>query len=114
VQDSKKKSNRIYCAQVTAQGYEQVNGVHYDEDSKASPVVNKATILITFVLMLLAGWVGYIVDINVAFLHGQFEERHKIYLSVSKGFKKYYGSDVVLLLQQTLYGTKQAALQFLV
>jgi hypothetical protein len=50
----KKKSNRTYRAQVTARGYEQVNGIHYDEDSKVSLVVNEATILITFVLMLLA------------------------------------------------------------
>jgi Reverse transcriptase (RNA-dependent DNA polymerase) len=90
---------------VTGRGYEQVSGVHYGEDSKASPVANGAMILITFVLMLLAGWVGYIVDINAAFLHGQLEEKHKMYLSVPKGFKKYYRSDVVLLLQQTPYGT---------
>jgi Reverse transcriptase (RNA-dependent DNA polymerase) len=74
--------------------------------------VNEATILITFVLMLLAGWVGYIVDVNSAFLHGHFKEKHKMYMSIPKGFEKYYGSDVVLLLQKTLYGTKQAALQF--
>jgi Reverse transcriptase (RNA-dependent DNA polymerase) len=65
----KKKANGAFCAGVTARRYEQVNGIHYDEDTKASPVVNKATILITFVLMLLAGWVGYIVDVNGAFLH---------------------------------------------
>jgi hypothetical protein len=50
----KKNLNRTYCAQVTTRGYEKVNGVHYDEDTKASPV-NEVTILITFVLMLLAG-----------------------------------------------------------
>jgi hypothetical protein len=54
-----------------------------------SPVVSKATILITFVLMLLAGWVGYIVDVNGAFLHGHFKEKHKMYMT--KGFEKYYG-----------------------
>jgi hypothetical protein len=47
----KKKSNRTFHARVTARGYEQVNGIHYDEDTKASPVVNKAMILITYVLM---------------------------------------------------------------
>jgi hypothetical protein len=62
--------------------------------------------------MLLAGWVGYTVDVNGTFLHSQFEEKHKIYLSLPKGFEKYYRSDVVLLLQQTLYGNKQAVLQF--
>jgi Reverse transcriptase (RNA-dependent DNA polymerase) len=85
----KKKSNGAFCARVTARVYKQVNGIHYDEDTKASTVVNKATILITFVIMLLAGWVGYIVDVNSAFLHGCFEEKHKMYLSIPKGFEKY-------------------------
>jgi Reverse transcriptase (RNA-dependent DNA polymerase) len=70
----KKKANGAFRTRVTARGFEQINGIHYDEDTKASPVMNEATILITFVLMLLAGWVGYIVDVNGAFLHGHFEE----------------------------------------
>jgi Reverse transcriptase (RNA-dependent DNA polymerase) len=108
----KKKANGAFHARVPARGFEQVNGIRYDEDTKASPVMNEATILITFVLMLLAGWVGYIVDVNGVFLHSHFEEKHEMYLSIPKGFEKYYGSDVVLLLQQTLYGTKQVVLQF--
>jgi Reverse transcriptase (RNA-dependent DNA polymerase) len=87
----KKKANGAFCARVTARGFEQVDGIHYDEDTKASPVVNEATILITFVLM--AGWVGYIVDVNGAFLDSHFEEKHKMYLNIPKGFEKYYGSD---------------------
>jgi Reverse transcriptase (RNA-dependent DNA polymerase) len=35
-----------------------------------------------------------------------------MYMAVPKGFEKYYGSGVVLLLLKTLYGTKQAELQF--
>jgi Reverse transcriptase (RNA-dependent DNA polymerase) len=89
----KKKANGAFRARVTARGFEQVDGVHYDEDTKVSPVVNEATILITFVLMLLAGWAGYIVDVNGAFLHGHFEEKHKMYLKIPKGFEKYYGSE---------------------
>jgi hypothetical protein len=88
---------------VTARGYEQVNGIHYDEDSKVSLVVNEAAILITFVLMLLTGWVGYIVDINGAFFHSQFEEKHKMYLSVPKGFEKYYGSDIFTAATNSLW-----------
>jgi Reverse transcriptase (RNA-dependent DNA polymerase) len=109
----KKKSNGTYRAGVTARAYKQANGIHNDEDSKVTPVVNEAMILITFVLMLLAGLVGYIVDVNSAFLHGHFEEKHKMYLSVPKGFKKYHGSDVVLLLQQTLDGTKTGSVSVL-
>ena len=54
----KKKSNGKYRARLNARGFEQINGLHYDEDTKSSPVVSEATILIVLVLMLLAGWVG--------------------------------------------------------
>jgi hypothetical protein len=70
----KKKSNGTYHVPVTAIGYIQFNGIHYDEDTKASPVMSEAMILITFVPMLPAGWVGYIVDVNSAFFHGQFKK----------------------------------------
>jgi hypothetical protein len=48
--------------------------------------------------MLLAGWSGFIVDVNGAFLHGKFEDKHTMYMAVPKGFEKYYGSGTVLLL----------------
>jgi Reverse transcriptase (RNA-dependent DNA polymerase) len=51
----KKKANGKFWARLTAQGYEQINCIHYDEDTKAVPVVNEMTILVVFVLMLLAG-----------------------------------------------------------
>jgi Reverse transcriptase (RNA-dependent DNA polymerase) len=60
----------------------------------------------------LAGWTEFIVDVNGAFLHGKFKDKHKMYMAVPKGFEKYYSSGMVLLLLKTLYGTKQAALQF--
>jgi hypothetical protein len=65
-----------------------------------------------FVLMLLAGWSASIVDVNGAFLNGHFEDRHKMYVDVAQGFEKHYDKGIVLLLLRTLYGTKQAALQF--
>jgi hypothetical protein len=37
----KKKSSGVYQAQVTACGYKQIDGAHYDEDTKASPIVNE-------------------------------------------------------------------------
>lgn len=108
----KKKSNGKYRARLNARGFEQVDGVHYDEDTKSSPVVSDPTILIVLVLMLLAGWSGHIVDVNGAFLNGRFEPQHRIYMDVPRGFEKFYPNDVVLLLLRTIYGTKQAALQF--
>jgi hypothetical protein len=65
-------------------------------NDKASSVVKQATILTVFVPTLLAGWTGYIVNVR------KFKEKHKMYMAVTKGFEKYYGSGVVLLLQKTL------------
>ena len=72
-------------------GYEQVEGQHYDADTKAAPVVNEITIHIVFIFIAMA--VG-------------------IYMKVPERFEKYYGKDVVLLLLKTIYGLKQAAYAF--
>jgi hypothetical protein len=50
-----------------------------------------------------------VVDVKGAFLTTEFDPKHKMYVTVPKGFKQYYPTDVLLLL---LYGTKQAAIQF--
>jgi Reverse transcriptase (RNA-dependent DNA polymerase) len=62
--------------------------------------------------MLLVGWNGHIVDVNGAFLHGQLKKQHQLYLEVAQGFEQHYPNNTVLLLKWTLYGTKQAMLQF--
>ena len=40
----KKKSNGKFRARVNARWYEQVDGIHYDDDSMAAPVVNEIKI----------------------------------------------------------------------
>jgi len=40
----KKKANGMKRARLNAIGFEQINGVHYDEDDKAAPVVQATTI----------------------------------------------------------------------
>jgi hypothetical protein len=40
----KKKANGTYRARMNAQGYEQVDGKHYDKMTKAAPVANEITI----------------------------------------------------------------------
>ena len=34
-----KKANGTHCAHITAKGYEQVDGEHYDEHSIGAPVI---------------------------------------------------------------------------
>jgi hypothetical protein len=64
----KKKSNGTFRAHITARGYEQIDGEHYDEDGKASPVVDDMTIRMILVLIIMAQWTAQIVDVQAALL----------------------------------------------
>lgn len=108
----KRKANGTFRARITAKGYEQVDGVHYDADNIASPVVDDLTIMIVLVLTILGGWAPQLVDVKGAFLNGHLDPKHKMYIRVPEGFEKWFGTSVVLLLCKALYGTKQAAIQF--
>ena len=108
----KKKSNGTYRARLNARGFKQVEGQHLNSSSLAAPVTNDASIRIAFTLMLMTGWTPYIVDVKGAFLHGDFGDTEQIYMKVPQGFDKYYASNVVHLLLQTIYGLKQSAMAF--
>jgi Reverse transcriptase (RNA-dependent DNA polymerase) len=105
----KKKASGVYRARLNARGYEQIDGEHFDKDTKASPVVALMTIMIIFILMIMAGWYGSLTDVHGAFLKGQFDAGEQLHMHVPQGFEKYYGSDVVLLLLKTIYGLVQSA-----
>jgi hypothetical protein len=75
-------------------------------------VVNDITIRIVLTLIVMAGFWTEIVDVRGVFLTAEFEQGHQMYVSVPKGFEKYYPGNVVLLLIRTLFCTCQAAIQF--
>jgi len=110
----KKKAIGTYRARLTARGYEQEDGVHYDSTSKSAPVVLDATVRLVLILTILASWTTNIQDVNAAFLHGEFEPgTPPIYIYVPQGLERFYcAMAVVLLLLKTMYGTIQAALAF--
>ena len=81
----KKKANSIYRARVTARGFEQIDGEHYDEDDKAAPVVSDITIRVMLVIMIMAGFTGHIMDVKGAFLLGEYDPKQKMYLEILKG-----------------------------
>ena len=60
----------------------------------------------------MSGWAAHIVDVNGAFLLGEFKENEHIYMKVPKGFERFYSSDVLLYLRKTLYSVKNAAKAF--
>ena len=108
----KKKANGTYRARMVARGFEQIDGEHFDQHDTASPVVSEITIRIMFVLMLMASFHAEVVDVCGAFLLGNFEPGHKMYIEVPQGFEKFYPPGIVLLLNKTLYGLRQSAMQF--
>ena len=86
-----KKANGTFREILNARGYEQVERFQYDRPTIALPVTNYMSICIIMVLALITGWVGNIVDMNGAFLHGEFEEdAEPIYMGVPEVFEKMY------------------------
>jgi hypothetical protein len=108
----RKKADGTCRARLTARGYAQIDGLHFDSTDTSAPVVNDTTIRIVFVLMIMAGWTAMLLDVRGAFMNGRFKDDEKLYMHIPEGFEKWYPNNVVLLLTKTLYGLKQAAMQF--
>ena len=61
----------------------------------------------------MAIWIGELLDVKGAFLHGDFGPNEvPILMKIPQGFEKYYPVGWVLLLKKTIYGLKQAAFAF--
>jgi hypothetical protein len=108
----KKKASGVLRARLNARGYEQVDGEHYNEDSKFAPIVTDAMIHIILILIVMADWWAELLAVKGAFLHGEFEKGRRVYMKIPQGFERFYPKNCVLLLKKTLYGTKQAAKAF--
>ena len=63
-------------------------------------------------LIAIAGWFPQLVDVKAAFICGEFEDKHKMYMKVTEVLEKWYGAGVYLLLLKAVYGTKQAGSRF--
>ena len=70
----KKKANGTHRACLNVRGFEQIDGEHYDEDSKFAPVVSEVMICVILNLFLMAGWHAELLDVKGAFLHGKFKK----------------------------------------
>ena len=64
----KKKSDGTHRAIVNARGFEQEDGGHYIKDDVSAPVVYYITIRIVFILIIMATWWAYLLDVKGAFL----------------------------------------------
>jgi Reverse transcriptase (RNA-dependent DNA polymerase) len=70
----KKKADGQFRARITARGFLQEDGVHYDSDSTAALVTNETTIKIILTLMTMADWNVQVIDVKGDFLKGQFTD----------------------------------------
>ena len=86
---------------------------HYDADNVSSSVTNTFSICIAFTIMFMCGLMGWVVDVNGAFLVGEFKKGNpEIYMNIPEGMEKWYTKNikpVVAKLKKWMYGTKQAA-----
>ena len=108
----KKKPDGSYRARNAIRGFMQQDGTHYDNDDKSSPVVSTVGIRVAMVLTLVADWYQHLVDVEGAFLNGEFQhpDKHKMYVKIPEAYQRWYPSWTVFLLLKTQYGTVQAAL----
>ena len=60
----------------------------------------------------MALWYLYLLDVQGAFLLGQFTNGEELHMEVPEGMKQFYPSDVVLWLLKTIYGLWQASYEF--
>jgi len=73
---------------------------------------DEVAIKIALISMTMACWTAQGIDVKGAFLKGRILNGENLYLRVPEGFEEKYGDDVVLYLQRTIYGLKQAAFAF--
>jgi hypothetical protein len=108
----KKKVSGSFRARLNARGYEQASGEHFDSTNGSSQVTNGATIRIIMVLAIIFRWSAGLIDVQGAFLCGNFKDGEEIYMEVPEVFETFYPADVLLLLLQTIHGLRQAARAF--
>ena len=83
----KLKSNGRKRARINARGYEQIDGIHYDESSIHAPVTNDTSARFIIVMALMTWWSGLINDVQGAFLKGELnQETERMAIKIPQGF----------------------------
>ena len=84
----KKKASGVYRARMVARGFEQVDGKHYDSQTKGSSVVSHMMVMVLLVLTVMGLYVARLKDVNGAFLLGNFERGESIHMEIPQGFQQ--------------------------
>ena len=91
-------------ARLVAQGYNQEEGIDYEETF--APVARLESIRMLFAFACHKGFTLYQMDVKSAFLNGHILE--EVYVEQPPGFINYKYPDHVFKLKKALYGLKQA------
>ena len=95
-----------YKARLVARGFQQAEGIDYDETF--APVGQYASLRVLLAISIVKDLRLYQFDVESAFLNGDLE--HDIFMEQPDGYHD--GSNRVCKLQKALYGLKQAAKQW--
>ena len=89
---------------MVAKGYNQEEGIDYEETY--APVVRLEAILVLLAFVCIKGFKLYQMDVKSAFLNGYIME--EVYVEQPPGFEDVTKPDYVFKLKKALYGLKQA------
>ena len=95
----------IYKARIVAEGFQQVQGVDYDESF--SPVAKLKSIRIMLAIAALYDYEIWQMDVKTTFLNSFLKE--ELYMMQPEGFVDPKGANKVCKLQRSIYGLVQAS-----
>ncbi len=112
-QTVEKKLDSTYKARLVARGFQQVEGQHYNNVAISSLVTSNKANQMVLTIMLVAKYEARVSFVKGAFVKGEFENNKEIYITVPKGFKKYYpNANTWLHIMKPIYGLRQAGFQY--
>jgi hypothetical protein len=95
----------VYKSRLVTKGFQQIQGVDYDETF--SPVVMLKSIRILLAIVAYFDYNIWQMDVKTAFLNGNIEE--ELYMVQPEGFVDPKNDNKVCKLQRSIYGLKQAS-----
>jgi hypothetical protein len=84
---NKLKADGSTRCHLAIRGFQQIDGVHFDASDKAATFVCDVTIRVVLIVAIMANWLAWIVDVEGAFLQGQFQNGEQIFMKIPNSSK---------------------------